>query len=334
MVLMLRFCLILCLSVSVAVALASDIRVEASDDRAYSAFSEPSPRQFDFWIGAWDVRMLAGDDAGALEETGTAEAAVHSILGGAGILELRASRSSTSFGLHYFDSTHKVWRSWLSVQHSGQTTMEQRVGAFGHGRGEFRNRSDAASGANPSDAYLYSDITPFSLRLEHHQSDDDRRSWRRISALEYTRSQVEPRPLDRRTLPTAGTGDGCPDRRFSDFKFMVGSWSSESARFEARSILNGCAVVGFLEDEVGADQLIFVTFDVREERWMSLIFSDEPGSHPTLYSGASNWGDLKASDERVGSIRWAILHAGPGNLGDAGDKFYYQLNGRKIEFVR
>ena len=327
-------CVFACLALFASNVLASDLRTEAPPEQAYSAFLEDRSSRFGFWVGIWDVNVLTPDDSGELVPHETAEASVYPILGKGAILELWGARSHASLGLHFYDAQSQSWQSWHLVQQDGRTAVQHQLGRFSHGRGEFKSAPDLPAEDKVTSAVSYSDVTPFSLRRDLHQSSDGGETWRRVATHEYTRSSVEPRPLTRRTLPTATSGQECTDSRFADFGYLVGSWESESARFEARSILNGCAVLGILEDSLGPDHFFVVTFDVEQERWTAWALSDDVETGFKAYAGASTWGELQASDDRTGSIEWAILHSGPGSLGDPGDKFFYRVDERSIEFVR
>ena len=329
-----RVCIIIGILSSLILASASRLRVEAPPERAYSAFSPDPSHQFNFWIGVWDVTMHSVDENVILDESVSAEASVYPIHEGKAILELWDSRSIKGFSFRSYDPVAEEWNVWLSWPRSDHPALEKQTGSFRHGRGEFRDVSLVPNEPSVTRAYSFTDITPFSLRWEEQHSSDAGETWRRNLVMEFTRTAVDPGPLTRRTLPTAGNGEGCPDPRFHDFGLMAGTWRSENATFEARSILDGCAIIGLLEDDEGPDEFVFVTFDSAEEHWVALVLDDRPESGVIRYSGGKTWGELAATDERVGSIRWAILHSGPGSLGESGDRFYYWRDDRSIDFVR
>jgi hypothetical protein len=100
---------------------------------------------------------------------------------------------------------------------------------------------------------------------------------------------------------------------------------------DAFPILDGCAVIGILEDEEGDDEFVFMTFDSFAERWEAAVLDDVPETGLVRYAGANAWSHLAA--ERGGSLEWAVWGK-PGNLREVGAKLLYRRGGREITLER
>ena len=75
-------------------------RIDAPPEWAFSAHSEVLSRQFDFWLGEWDVTRIRPNPDGTAEELGTERVLVYPVLDGTGVAAFR--QSSTSKGLSLF----------------------------------------------------------------------------------------------------------------------------------------------------------------------------------------------------------------------------------------
>lgn len=84
----------------------------------------PEHRQFDFWLGHWDVFMPNGDKAG--------ENRIEAIEGGCALLERwTGTRGPTGRSLNIYDARRKVWhQSW--VDSSGGLLVLEGVWSDGH----------------------------------------------------------------------------------------------------------------------------------------------------------------------------------------------------------
>ena len=307
-------------------------RIEAPPERAYSAFSPDPARRFDFWIGEWDVNLRMLQDDLTFEDSVAARASIYPILDGKAILELWDSGPIKGFSLRYYDPVARKWRLWLDWPEPNRSGMESLEGGFRHGRGEFRDTSPNAEGQTITTVYSFSDITPFSLRWDDMYSADDGKTWTRNWTMEFTRTAVEPRwPIRRNAVPTYADGKRCDDERFRLYEVLVGTWRAGETSFEVYPILDGCAVMGFLEDDGGADEFIFMTFDSFAERWVTAVLDDLPGTGLVRYTGANGWTDLAA--EREGSLEWTVWRS-PGNLEKVGAQLLYRRGDRQIRLER
>lgn len=71
--------------------------------------SAPEHRQFDFWLGAWDVRDAAGQPAGASR--------IESILGGCAVQETWEGPGMHGTSLNAYDAPRRLWhQTWMDDQ--------------------------------------------------------------------------------------------------------------------------------------------------------------------------------------------------------------------------
>ena len=310
-----------------------DSRIEAPPERAYSAFSTDPARRFDFWIGEWDVNLRTLQDDLTFDDSVAARASIYPILDGKAILELWDSTQIKGFSLRYYDPTEKKWELWLDWPGPNRSRLERMEGSFRHGRGEFSDTSQDAEGKTIMTVFSFNDITPFSLRWDDRYSSDDGKTWKRNWVMEFTRWAVDPRwPIRRGAIPTYTDGKLCDDERFRTYELLLGTWRSDEASFEVFPILDGCAVIGFLEDAAGADEFVFMTFDTFEERWVEAVLDDRPETGFVSYTGAAGWAHLESEND--GALVRTVSRRGGGHLGQPGDKLHYRRGDRDITLER
>lgn len=222
----------------------------------------PEPREFDFWIGEWDVtnrqRNPAAPDDTTLYETGPATSRVYPILGGCAIVEhwegdLVYGRV-LGFSVRAWDPGRRVWTLLLEWPSPSAARFSTLDGRFEDGVGSFaRERSDGSLVR-----YRFLDIEPRSFRWEGAASDDGGRSWSRFWVMDFRRRE----PPGARALLNgpSRTTDRCPSERARAYDFLLGVWRGEERRLapdgttrqtrvialEAWSILDGCAVMDFV----------------------------------------------------------------------------------------
>ena len=306
-------------------------RIEAPPERAYSSFSADPARGFDFWIGEWDVNLREFQDGATFKDSVAGRASVYSILGGKAILELCDSTLIQGLRLAHYDPLEKRWVLWLDWAERNHSQMQSLGGGFRHGRGEFLSTSSTEPGQTVLTVHSFTDITPFSLRWDDTYSTDDGKTWMRNWVMEFTRTAIEPRwPIRFGAIPTYVDGGRCDDDRFRPYELLVGKWRGERASFDVLPVLDGCAVMGFLEDDGGADEFVFITYDSVEERWVTAVLDALPETGLVRYTG-SHWSHLAA--EREGSLAWVVWNK-PGNLRKAGARLLYRRGDRALTLER
>ena len=305
----------------------ADDRVRASDERAYSAFSEDKHRQFDFWIGEWDVNLRMLQDDLTFKDTIAAKASIYSILHGKAILELWDSGPIKGYSLRYFDPQSDQWVLWLNWPGENRSRLSSLAGEFRHGRGDFRSEYVNAEGTTIMQRYSFNDITPFSLRWDDLASNDGGRTWRKNWRMEFTRTAVEPQlPFDSTTLPTYDTGARCSDEAFRTYEGIVGHWQGRmndaDASLSAWHVLDGCAVIALVRigAEPTSERFLFLTFNTDNERWEVNYLDDDYASGMLRLTSDDSWANTSSEGRRM---EWTL----------AGDQLEYRFsrNGELVE---
>ena len=223
----------------------------------------PEARQFDFWLGRWDVNLRIRKDGEWPEGSVGAEAEIYSILDGKAVVELWNSEPIKGFSLRYFDTERDKWMLWLNWPGANRSGSKGLSGSFRHGRGDFYSEHPAPDGGTVLARYSFSDITPTSLRWDDSFSKDGGETWSHQWRMEFSRtaqrvefdpaggdaySQGEGKwcdlPQFRRFEALAGTHQGTLRRRTGD------SWSESPATLTGHRVLEGCVVLATLSSEV------------------------------------------------------------------------------------
>ena len=288
-------------------------------DRVYSAFSQDKHRQFDFWIGEWDVNLRMLDDNFVFQDRVRAKASVYSILKGKAILELWDSQPIKGYSLRYYDPNADEWVLWLNWPNNNQSATSSLRGGFRHGRGEFRSEYQDVSGNTVIQRYAFTDITPFSLRWDDLASRDGGKTWRKNWRMEFTRTADEPSwPEDSHHLPTYDTGFRCDAEPFRAYDGLVGRWEGAvdeaPASLTAYRALDGCAVLAFLtiEGRPRSERFFMLTFDTRRRQWEISFLDDRRDTGLARFHASEDWA---RSSDGVRELRWEL----------AGDELSYRL---------
>lgn len=187
--------------------------------RRRATAGEPTPveevaarrRQFDFWLGDWDVVARGPGPDKRWYDFGQLAIRVVPVLDGGAILEF-ATGTLEGFSLRVFDPERDAWRLLLNWPSNGSASFSTLEGRFRHGRGTFYT---APWPAPQRTRYTFSDIGPDRLRWDGASTSDGDVSWATNLILESTRRPASAPPLDHgpawRLAPEQGGGaDGGP----------------------------------------------------------------------------------------------------------------------------
>lgn len=285
-----RFRLPPCVLFCAALALVSIPTLVAA--QAPSACPAPEARQFDFWIGEWNV-VNRGLTAEGWVETGRATTKVFPVLDGCAIVELWRgtawNRKTLGFSVRNFNPETGKWFLLLNWPDAGVPDFGSLEGVFNHGRGEFFLDATDAQGKPEKKRYTFSDATPDSLRWDAARSGDDGKSWTTYWIMEFTRRDpMSDLPLWNGAWLADGRSRLCTQAQAAQLDFLAGGWegterreskqwgtpvdtsSQHSVRMHVLPILEGCASLEFAEVS-GPDP--YERFAVRawspqQERWI------------------------------------------------------------------
>ncbi len=220
----------------------------------------PKDRQFDFWVGTWDVNLRVQQPDKSWADQIKSEAKIYAINEGRAILELWNDQRPTGikgFSLRYYDFDQDKWVLWLNWPGNNQSGMSSLTGEFRHGRGEFfGGKGDTLT------RYSFSDITPHYLRWDDAFTFDGGKTWTHNWIMEFTRTEQKPSWPAGIKGHTYDQGGRCNLPGFDAFRNFVGdwkgqvkvkdgsTWKSADASLKGFEVLNGCAVLNFLDYEI------------------------------------------------------------------------------------
>ena len=158
-------------------------QLNAQSDEVRKPFDFEEARQFDFWIGQWDVNLRMIQPDATWKDSVKARVQIYRILGGKAILELWDSKTIKGFSLRYYDPAKKKWVLHLNWPGKNQANLSSLEGAFRHGRGEF-----FSGRGKQVNRYTFCDITENSLRWDDAYSRDGGKTWNNNWIMEFSRT--------------------------------------------------------------------------------------------------------------------------------------------------
>ncbi len=276
-------------------------------------------RQFDFWIGEWDVNLRIRQDDGSWPDKVKSEAKIYPILDGKAVLEFWDSEPIKGYSLRYFDPTKGKWVLWLNWPRNNRSVSSGLEGVFRHGRGEFFAEYPEEDGSTTLGRYSFSDITPNSLRWDDAFSKDGGETWSNNWIMEFTRTGQEPKlPQDMDFAHSYHTGARCDEPAFRRFEPLAGqhegrirlrssdeSWYSTEARLAGYKVLDGCAVISFLRYEdagKSVESFRFHTWNSQAKAFEETHLDNSPSRPLEVYYGAEDGGTVEGDTEDGGTF--------------------------------
>ena len=242
-------------------------------------------RQFDFWIGEWDVlNRNRPAEENRWYDTGTATARVYPVVAGCGLVEHWRGHAYgdflEGFSLQAFNPQLGQWELVLLWPNSGPPRFGELAGGFRHSRGEFYSRGLTAEGDTTVTRFSFSDVTPNSLRWQDGFSTDNGRSWNSGWIQEFTRRE----PLYQGPLLNgpAVTTLRCPEAAYRGMDFLIGEWAGSVAADSAEAdgmvvranvtpILDGCGMMERVSaiGQASAWEVFRVrTYEPEQDQWV------------------------------------------------------------------
>ncbi len=220
-------------------------------------------RQFDFWLGQWDVNLRIKRDGEWPEASVSARAEIYPILHGKAVLELWNSDPIKGLSLRYFDTAQDKWLLWLNWPGQNRSGSNGLSGTFRHGRGDFYSERPTQDGGTLISRYSFNDITPTSLRWDDSFSDDGGETWRHGWRMEFSRTaQHALLPAEGGAGHTQGQGQWCTLEQFDKFRDLTGTltgtlttrqgqdWSESPATVTGYPVLEGCVILALVSATV------------------------------------------------------------------------------------
>ena len=281
-----------------------------------AAWSRDAYRQFDFWLGEWDVNLRTLQADNSWDDSRSARAKIYRILDGRAILELWDEQGPgdaiRGYSLRFFDPAREEWRlflNWPGDNRSGTSTLN---GSFRHGRGEFFSTRTGADGIPTISRYTFSDISPDRLRWDDGFSADGGRTWRANWIMEFSRTAGRAAwPGPGEAAHTFHTGERCDLAEFREFERLEGLHRGEirvldssgtertsAAHLAGYRVLDGCAVMTFLEYVSGGRvhrSFSIKTFNTSIDLFEELHLDNQPDSQVRILYGGKEGGALRLS---------------------------------------
>lgn len=237
------------------------------NDPVASTWDSESHRQFDFWVGEWDVNLRIQQQDGEWEDKVQSTAYIYQILDGKAILELwnenKYNEGIKGYSLRYFNEEIGKWELWLNWPGKNQSGSSRLEGSFRHGRGEFFSQFPKNDSVTITQRYTFCDISPTSLRWDNAFSEDGGKTWKEGNwIMEFSRKEdLAPDLSQSESVHTYDDGNRCDQSAFTFFDDWVGSWSgnmktrqnekweTSESQVEIYPVLDGCAIMVFMNYE-------------------------------------------------------------------------------------
>jgi hypothetical protein len=273
------------------VVLTQVIPMTASAQQTRMPCQDPASRQFDFWLGEWNVvnhqRRAEGTPWGI---TGSATDRVYPVAGGCGIVEhwrgTAAQGLVLGYSLRAWNPGKNQWDLVLLWPQPDQPRFVTLAGQFHGSRGDFLRTITDTAGNEIRTRFTFSEITDTSLRWNNGTSRDGGRTWPATWIMEFTRRGLLAGPL--LNGPTQRR-DRCTFPQIRQFDAWLGDWQGEAvlaggdtvpAAARSYEILDGCGQMDFVEIGQGPSAVEIYrvrTFQPDLGRWVEYRLDDRRG---------------------------------------------------------
>ena len=273
----------------------------AGQDFPVSPALSAEARQFDFWIGEWDVNLRVRQNDLTWADQHRAQAKVYPILSGKAVLELWSEDQVSGikgYSLRYFDQTRDEWVLWLNWPSANRSGSSSLAGTFRHRRGNFFSTSVAADGTETTSRFSFSDISPDSFRWDDAFSTDGGATWRDNWIMEFSRTAPKPSlPLNGGPAHTFHEGGRCDAPEFPRYEFLSGRRSGEvvaggsgTVTITGHRILDGCAVMTFAGPDGDPERawgFSHLTFNTYAQRYELTTLTSQPSTPVRVFYSRS-----------------------------------------------
>ena len=280
------------------------------NDQVANSFMGDDHRQFDFWMGEWDVNLRIRQSDNTWDDAIKSTARIYRILDGKAILELwnenKFGEGIKGYSLRYFNVQKNKWELWLNWPSPNQSGTSSLEGVFRHGRGDFFAERSINDSTTMISRYSFNDITSHSLRWDDGYSTDGGKTWSGNWIMEFSRrSDLAPQFHHKLSTLTYDTGKRCNALEFKTFDKLVGDWTGEMLRpdgasipdvkFSAHRILDGCAIIAFYEYFIDGElhkEFKFFTFNTYINKYEEHTLANTEAARLKMYYGTTTDGDV------------------------------------------
>jgi len=244
------------------------------------ALGDVPAREFDFWLGEWDVQNKHLRD-GQWVDSGQARALIQSVAGGNAVLEQWKGAVGgdplIGFSLRAFDPGLDHWAVYLNW-HGGKPGGFNRMDAFRDGE----RMELFPTGDRSEYRYTFSQAREGSCRWDKATSKDGG-TWVTDWAMQFTR-RADGGSVDASSAPVVAPPDSAMRyHQLRNLDYLIGSWkgravgrSAEGRRVRGMASLRGSSMIeGFgmllyLDTSWGGAAFTAAGFDAQRKSWVAL----------------------------------------------------------------
>ncbi|NNE66044.1 MAG: hypothetical protein HKN33_05705 [Pyrinomonadaceae bacterium] len=248
-------------------------------------------RQFDFWVGAWDVNLRVQQKDNSWKDQHKSTAHIYKILAGKAILELWSENKDgiNGYSLRYYNPNTDKWDLWLNWPGKNRSGTTGLTGSFRHGRGEFFAERKIDERTTQIRRYTFSDATPTSLRWDDAYSTDGGKTWSSNWIMEFSRRAGKAPGIEKeKNLLTYFEGNRCDLPEFDVLRKIINtSWAEGHTRYF--NVLDGCMIIGFLGED---DHFFTLTYNTYASTYEFTLLGKDPSAPLSIYYGSKDDGGL------------------------------------------
>lgn len=163
-----------------ALAIAAAAHCHAAQGLPTYGCDSPEARQFDFWVGEWDLAYVEDGRAA------TSRSRITKILGGCALLEEFSGPPGTRLEGRSLTTFDRVSRRWKQTWVDNTASYLDFTGGWADGR-MVLTREARITGGRFLQRMVYRDIHPDSLKWLWQRSDDEGHTWTTLWEIDYKR---------------------------------------------------------------------------------------------------------------------------------------------------
>ena len=224
---------------------------------SWNVHADEPRRDFDFWIGEWDVQNRDLQEDGSWKDATRTRARITPVLEGNALLEEWAgpygSGFMNGFSLRSWDAEAEHWTIVLFWTMDGNARFGRMNGSFRHGRGEFI----AGNESGRRTRYTFSDALENTVRWDSATSQDFGVHWKTDWIMEFSRTRAASEiDADRLFAHPWNEGEVSPHEEARQLDWLLGEWRGtyesngdepQEARLRSCLLNKDCLVLELLE---------------------------------------------------------------------------------------
>jgi len=236
-------------------------------------------RQFDFWLGEWDVNLRIKQKDNTWKDMYTSIARIYNVLDGNAVLELweeqGREKGIIGYSIRYYDPSKDKWILWLNWPGANDSSSWKLEGEFRHGRVEFFGNRQMNDSIGGKFRFTFSDIKENSLRWDNALSTDGGKTWAENWIMEFTRKKEEATALvpgtsnlTNRKLNRCDLNEFELIKKLGERKPMF----DKNKNIKWYGILDGCAVISVMESE-DFEEISILTYNTKRSEYEELVMN-------------------------------------------------------------